>query len=190
MPTDRYHHGSLRRAVLDAAVEVIAESGPSALSLRDLARRAGVSHAGPAHHFGSKRGVFTALAAEGFALLAERLESERGSMADLGAAYVRFGLDHRAHFEVMFRPDLFDVDDPSVLEARQLTWSLLSGSARAATTYTDQVSPEVTELGAWALVHGFATLAAGGAISTHSPDALTDIVREAASMMFREGQNS
>jgi AcrR family transcriptional regulator len=68
-----YHHGDLRRAVLDAAVAAIAESGPAALSLRDLARRAEVSHAAPAHHFGDKAGVLTALAAEGYALLADAL---------------------------------------------------------------------------------------------------------------------
>ena len=55
-----YHHGDLRRALLDAAVEVIEESGPTALSLRDLARRADVSHAAPQHHFGDKAGLLTA----------------------------------------------------------------------------------------------------------------------------------
>ncbi|MFD7073692.1 TetR/AcrR family transcriptional regulator [Nocardioides sp. NPDC059952] len=187
MPADRYHHGALRRAVLDAAVEAISESGPSALSLRDLARRAGVSHAGPAHHFGSKEGVFTALAAEGFTMLADDLEAvPNGSMAELGVAYVRFGLQHRAHFEVMFRPELYDAEDPSVAEPRERTWSGLSGSARLATTYADQVPPEVTELGAWALVHGFAMLAASGAIEADSPDEVSALVRGAASMMFRE----
>ena len=60
-----YHHGDLRRALLAAALEAVGEVGPAALSLRDLARRAGVSHAAPAHHFGDKAGLLTALAARG-----------------------------------------------------------------------------------------------------------------------------
>ena len=87
-----YHHGDLRRAVLDAAVAAIAESGPAALSLRDLARRAEVSHAAPAHHFGDKAGVLTALAAEGYALLGDALletHDRTGDFLEVGVAYVR-----------------------------------------------------------------------------------------------------
>ncbi len=79
--TRAYHHGDLRRALLAAALEAIEESGPAALSLRDLARRAGVSHAAPAHHFGDKAGLLTALAAEGFDLLAD--SADRGRADDL-----------------------------------------------------------------------------------------------------------
>lgn len=68
-----YHHGDLRQAVLSAALDVIATEGPSALSLRDLARRAGVSHAAPAHHFKDRAGLLTAVATEGFDLLAAAL---------------------------------------------------------------------------------------------------------------------
>ncbi len=76
MTTDRpYHHGDLRQAVLDAAVAAITEAGPAAVSLRELARRAGVSHAAPAHHFGDKAGLLTALAAEGYDLLADALHT-------------------------------------------------------------------------------------------------------------------
>ncbi|MFC7657596.1 TetR/AcrR family transcriptional regulator [Pseudonocardia benzenivorans] len=65
--TDRpYHHGNLRRALLDASAQLVGERGPAALSLREVARRAGVSHAAPAHHFTDRRGLLTALAAEGW----------------------------------------------------------------------------------------------------------------------------
>ncbi|HEX8870560.1 MAG TPA: helix-turn-helix domain-containing protein, partial [Lentzea sp.] len=108
-----YHHGDLRRAVLAAAVDAITEHGPAGVSLRDLARRVGVSHAGPVHHFKDKAGLLTALAAEGFALLADALNATRAttdSFVDLGVTYVRFAVQHRAHFEVMFRPDLLHTD--------------------------------------------------------------------------------
>src|SRR4051812_41539334 len=116
-----YHHGDLRRTLLTAAAEAIAESGPAALSLRDLARRAGVSHAAPTHHFGDKAGLLTALAAEGYNRLADELTEEWAasqSFLEQGVAYVRFAIKHRAHFEVMFRPDLYHVNDPALVAAR------------------------------------------------------------------------
>src|SRR5215217_2074126 len=102
-----YHHGDLRRAILDAAVESISANGSAALSLRELSRRAGVSHAAPIHHFGDKAGVLTALAAEG------------DDFVEAGVAYVRFAVLHKAHFEVMFRPDTYRADDPAVVAARE-----------------------------------------------------------------------
>lgn len=116
--TRGYHHGDLPRALLDAAVEVIAESGPAALSLRDLARRAGVSHAAPAHHFGDKAGLLTALAVQGFDLLADALRGAE-DLLSAGVAYVDFAVGHRAHFDVMFRPDLYRSDGPEVRAARE-----------------------------------------------------------------------
>src|SRR4051812_1871971 len=98
-----YHHGDLRRAVLDGALAAIEADGPAALSLRDIARRAGVSHAAPAHHFGDKAGVLTAIATEGYGVLAESLRQaneDGGALVDGGSAYVRFAVTHRAHFEV------------------------------------------------------------------------------------------
>jgi AcrR family transcriptional regulator len=80
--SSRYHHGDLRRALFDALGEAVLEVGPAAVSLRDLARRAGVSHAAPAHHFGGKRGLLTAFAAEGHRLLAQALrEAAAGAAA-------------------------------------------------------------------------------------------------------------
>lgn len=116
-----YHHGDLRRALLAAAAEAITENGVAALSMRDLARRAGVSHAAPAHHFGDKAGLLTALATEGYELLARALATSRlasNSFLEMGVSYVRFAVTRRAHFEVMFRPDLYHADDPDLLAAR------------------------------------------------------------------------
>ena len=162
MTTTRgYHHGDLRRTLLAAAVDVIGESGPAALSLRDLARRAGVSHAAPAHHFGDKAGLLTALAVEGFDLLTDALDRAGDDLLELGVAYVRFAVDHRAHFEVMFRPELYRPDDPAVVAARSRTAARLRGGVSA---LAGPSSAERDTLAAWSIVHGFATLWLAGAL--------------------------
>lgn len=104
--TRQYHHGDLCRAVLKAAVAAIEESGLASLSLRDLARRAELSHAASAYHFGDKAGVLTSIAAEGYDPLADALEAQRqtGNFLEVGVACVRFATSHRA---------LFDVDVPA-----------------------------------------------------------------------------
>src|SRR5688500_19272792 len=109
MALDRpYHHGHLRQAILAAAVDALTESGPARLSLRELARRAGVSHAAPTHHFGDKKGLLTALATEGFDQLAAALRESRGgtgSVLGLGGTYGRFATTQRARFGGAWRPD-------------------------------------------------------------------------------------
>ncbi|WP_446218315.1 TetR/AcrR family transcriptional regulator [Micromonospora sp. IBHARD004] len=158
-----YHHGDLRRALLAAAVEAIGESGPAALSLRDLARRAGVSHAAPAHHFGDKAGLLTALAVEGFDLLAGALARAGDDLLETGVAYVRFAIDHRAHFEVMFAPGLYRADDPEVAAARARAGATLRGGI-AALPARPAAEPDRDALAAWSIVHGFATLWLAGAL--------------------------
>ncbi|WP_461117971.1 TetR/AcrR family transcriptional regulator [Saccharothrix stipae] len=162
-----YHHGGLRRAVLDAAVEAITEHGVGGLGLRDLARRVGVSHAGPVHHFKDKAGLLTALATEGFTLLAEDLEATEaagGDFVEVGTAYVRFAIEHRAHFEVMFRPDLYHADDPAVTLARDRAGAVLAGGV------ADRSDPSLASAAAWSIVHGFATLWNAGALTRPGQD--------------------
>src|SRR5688572_15642856 len=130
MPPDRtYHHGHLRQTILAAAIDALTESGPARLSLPELARRAGVSHAAPAHHFGDKAGLLTAVAAQGYDLLADAVTAAQraGDFLDVGVAYVRFAVEHRAHFEVMFRADLYRPNDPAVVAARQRAADTLYG---------------------------------------------------------------
>ena len=120
-PTRPYHHGDLRPALLRVAVEAIGQTGPAAMSLREVARRAGVSHAAAAYHFGDKAGLLTAVAAQGYRMLTEELRDARDAgrgFLEVGVAYVRFAVSHRAHFEVMYRPELYRPDDAEVLEAR------------------------------------------------------------------------
>jgi AcrR family transcriptional regulator len=165
-----YHHGTLRRVILDAALEDIAEHGAAALSLRALARRAGVSHAAPAHHFGDRAGLLTAVATEGFSLLADALEAARtgsGTFLDVGLAYVRFAIDHPAHFAVMFEPSLYRPESEDVARERRRAARALYGSAG---TMGEGAHATLTALAGWSLVHGFATLWRSGALPRQDDD--------------------
>jgi len=158
---DPYHHGHLRETLLDTAIEAIRASGPTGWSLRDLARRAGVSHAAPAHHFGDKRGLLTALAAEGYRLLAGGLEqawADTGSFLEVGVAYVRFALGNRPYFEVMYRPELLDASDPALADARASARRLLYGPLEAVAAGDPTFDRDDAAMAAWSLVHGLATL--------------------------------
>jgi AcrR family transcriptional regulator len=187
-PDDRarpYHHGDLPRALLEAAVEAIGEVGPAAISLRDLARRARVSHAAPAHHFGDKAGLLTAVATDGFRRLAASLgETYRttGSFLEVGVAYFRFAVTHRAHFEVMFRPELYRTDDPALVQARDAARSFLYPAA------ADLAGGDGDGLGAavaaWSLVHGLATLWLNRNLPPQLGDDPEQIVREVARHLF------
>jgi len=162
-----YHHGQLRRALVDAALALVTEHGPAALSLREVARRAGVSHAAPAHHFGNKAGLLTAIAAEGYRLLAAALAAASDPTPSplsatkrhepfraQGVAYVVFATDHPAHFAVMRAPDLLRNDDPDLVAARAEAGLHLRGGAATRMTTVDAAAP----VAAWALVHGLASL--------------------------------
>jgi AcrR family transcriptional regulator len=164
-----YHHGNLRRVIIDAAVESIAESGTSTWSLRELARRAGVSHAAPAYHFGDKTGLFTAVAAEGYARFADALTRAGDDFREVGVAYVRFAVEHPGYFRVMFHPGLYRADDPELDRARTVASGILTRGARTLSPGRSQ--DEATAAGAWALVHGFAELWLSGALSgdLHDP---------------------
>jgi AcrR family transcriptional regulator len=176
-PTTRpYHHGDLRPALLRAAVEVIGQAGPAAMSLREVARRAGVTHAAAAYHFGDKAGLLTAVAAQGYRMLTEELRSTRDAglgFLEGGVAYVRFAVSHRAHFEVMYQPDLYHRDDAEVREARAASAVLLYGTA---TPDTGQLAAGAA---AWSLVHGLAMLWLNGNLPPqlgNDPEEITRVI--------------
>jgi AcrR family transcriptional regulator len=164
---DSYHHGQLRTALLDAAEAMLAEGGLEAFTLRECARRAGVSHAAPAHHFGDARGLLSACAASGFVRLADTMERYAARAAGpveavrgVGQAYVDFALHHRALFQLMFRRDRLDPDHAELKVAGKRTGDLLRRVIDALIVARDLPAEERGRriLLAWSLVHGYATL--------------------------------
>src|ERR1700712_964934 len=103
-----YHHGDLRRALIDAASRLLEAEGPSALSLRAVAREAGVSPAAPYHHFKDKAELLDAVAQEGWEILGEQMRDAKASttgmqqLTSLGVAYVCFARDNPALYRVMY----------------------------------------------------------------------------------------
>lgn len=158
MARSTYHHGDLRAAILSAAAGLVAEQGADRLSLRELARSAGVSHAAPAHHFADRRGLFTALATEGFQLLCAALTAARGRFVDAALAYVRFALDHPGHYEVMFDKSLLNLSDAELVAAEAAAGAELSRGVATLEDPGARADPAGAELAAWSLVHGFSTL--------------------------------
>ena len=156
-------------ALLKAVDDAVREGGASALSLRDVARREGVSHAAPAHHFGSKAVLLTAFAVQGYRQLAESVLWELGrvgasdgptTLAAVGRGYVRFAVSEPAHFEVMFRLDALKADAAELIQATDAAYSLLSTTieqCRLEGSLGD-LDPMLVAVSAWATVHGLASL--------------------------------
>lgn len=157
----------VRDALLAAARAELAEHGDAAISLRAVARRAGVSHAAPKHHFADRAGLLTALATEGFAALAAALDAVAGDpdprrrLAALGRAYVAFGLAHPALFDLMFRPGELHGDDAGLAAAKAASIAGLRSAVGALVPERDAAG---LLLVSWALVHGLVTLARDGAL--------------------------
>ena len=137
-PATAYHHGDLPNALRLAAVDVIDERGLGAFSLREVARRAGVSHTAPAHHFGDMRGLLTSVATEGFDALFAATDRAAAGIDDpverltaIGEAYVTLARSHHAHCEVMFRMDVVDPDDAALQAAGMRAYGVLEDTVRS-----------------------------------------------------------
>ncbi|GFE67084.1 TetR/AcrR family transcriptional regulator [Litoreibacter roseus] len=166
----RYHHGDLRTALLDAGEVELAEVGPEAFSLRRVARRTGVSHAAPAHHFNDVAGLLTALAVRGFERLLDMAKAEiakttgpREGLLAYGLAYIAFAQIHTALFRLSFTSDRTDRADIDLTRAGDDAFRLLAEQFAALTgkapfgTFQDMVLTHHY----WAVVHGTADLLAG-----------------------------
>ena len=168
-PASRYHHGDLRRALIDTALAMVTEEGAWNFTLREVARRAGVSHAAPYNHFEDKSALLAEVAALGFQSLRQTLEaaarrqsrSARQALAGIAAAYVRFGVEHPAHYRLMFGAELADkARHPSLQAASDAAFAVLTGvlerGQASGQIRRDPVRDQA--LAAWSLVHGLTTL--------------------------------
>lgn len=166
-----YHHGDLRRALLAATREVARDKGPDGVTLREVARRARVSHAAPYHHFPDRVALLRALATEAFETLTAELarasasqEAPARRLGEVGRAYVRFALAHRVEFRFMFRAEIQGAHDDA--EARELraagdcAYRVLQEAIAACRDagLTADTDPHVLSLAAWSIVHGLAEL--------------------------------
>jgi AcrR family transcriptional regulator len=155
-----------RAALLAAAREELTLVGVGELSLRAVARRAGVSHAAPKHHFSHRAGLLSALAADGFTALAAQLDTvvTRGGsplhrLVSAGHAYLRFAQDEPALFDLMYRPELLSSADPALLASKRAAFGIL---VQAVDDAREDLRPDIgtdnVALLAWAAVHGMAVL--------------------------------
>ena len=180
-----YHHGDLRAAILAEAARLVAERGADGVSLRKLARSAGVSHAAPAHHFTDRRGLFTALATQGFRLLTEALIDARGHFTDAALAYVRFAIEHPGHYRVMFDKSLLDAADTELAAAEAAAGAELTRGVATLRDPNARSDPAAAQLAAWSLVHGFSMLWLNDAVNAQvrRADPMQTVLR-IATMLF------
>jgi len=160
---------ALRETVLRAAIDYIAEHGPDGLSLRQVASDAGVSHQAPYHHFSDRKGIFHAIAREGFEMFTQVMLDALARNTDdpnteLLESYVLFALDHRGHFRVMFRSDLCSIEDDAELRrvadrSFDVLVDLVSEQL-GATASIDAIRARAAAM--WSLAHGLATLLIDG----------------------------
>ncbi len=167
-----YHHGQLREAILAAATEMLAKEGPNELSLREVARRAGVSHGAPYHHFATKQDLLTALAVQGFVDLDATMAEAQGiapatardQLLAAGIGYVLFALKHRAVFKLMFSREYAPAEghrrsaDPLSQSAYARLVSALQQHRESLGQPVDEIEILLDAASAWATVHGLATL--------------------------------
>jgi len=161
-----YHHGDLRRQLIAVGEEVLTERGIAALSLREVARRLGVSHNAPFKHFASREALLAAIAEEGFGDLTARLATAMAgdpqeAMTARALAYVTFALERPAVFRLMFGGQVDAAQHPSLAERAET--SLRGITRHIAGAYGEEALDEAT-LSAWAFVHGLANLLLDGQI--------------------------
>jgi AcrR family transcriptional regulator len=169
-----YHHGALREALLQAAERVLERDGLGGLTLRAVAREAGVSHAAPTHHFGDLTGLLSELAAVGFRQFNAAMASScDAATTPLGRAlarpkaYVAYAQAHPGMYGIMFRTERLDYSRPSLHEAAEASFAGLANAIGA--MRQEQISGDALTMEqgaaiarAWSMVHGFTTLLLDG----------------------------
>ncbi len=188
-----YHHGNLRAALVEAATALIAERGPDGFTLREVARRARVSHAAPYRHFRDRDDLLAAVVEQGFDGLRRAVTRAKSSPASplealrrAGIAYVNYAVAHPARFQVMFRMELDAEKYPAARTAAEAAFESLVAAVAACQQSGDLPGsrPRVFATIAWSLVHGIAHLAIGGQFRFKSAKDLTRFTEAATAALF------
>lgn len=183
-PKASYHHGDLRKALLEAAELELAEKGVEGFTLRGCAKRAHVSHAAPAHHFRDTNAMLTALAAVGFERFVAAMRARQVNAPDArtrlvaaGLGYIDFAKANPALFRLMFSSFRPDFNDPALQSAASAGFNILADGIAAIDGVDPRADPVAMRgvVAAWAIAHGLADLALSGRLPRISDDRNTDL---------------
>lgn len=179
----RYHHGDLRQALIRAAEALLAEKGIAGFTLRECARRAGVSPSAPSHHFGHVTGLLSAIAALGFKDLSEAMEQAQaqvqGTALDtfqaIGEAYIRVAMINPSRFRITFGQLPLDWNNPDLIRESQRAFEILERQIRIIRGDVSAGDPvldrQAATVAAWSIVHGFSILLLDGRLKIFHVDA-------------------
>jgi AcrR family transcriptional regulator len=194
----QYHHGNLRQTLIDTALAMIEKSGLGSLSLREVARQAGVTHAAPYRHFRDRDALIVAIGIEGFEGLGRQMTAAVAGMTEplerfraLGVAYARYAVTHPAHFKVMFSSDLHKIAETPELQAagEPTLQSLVDvvAEAQAAGAFLPG-DPRALALPAWSMIHGLSMLFVDGqlpALLEGDPAGVDSLANAVADVLLR-----
>ncbi|MCC5886043.1 MAG: TetR/AcrR family transcriptional regulator [Gammaproteobacteria bacterium] len=177
--SNAYHHGDLRSALLAAADSLLEDRGVEGFTLRECARRAGVSHAAPAHHFKDVRGLLTAVAAGAFDRLTTSMHDRKAlapgdplsQLQGAGEGYIAFALGEPQHFYLMFRCSVVNTEDEALSASGRAAFLELERPVAALHAVDDAMADANGNIDAvllWSLVHGFAHLYLDGRVGRYS----------------------
>jgi AcrR family transcriptional regulator len=191
VPVDKYHHGNLKDVLLKAAFRLVAKSGLDQFTLREVARRAGVSHNAPYRHFRHKEDLVAALAAEAFRQLSKRVREEmatgatpEGRLRAAAKAYLHYGLENPTRIQVMFHAPFDRQEYPEYVEAYREALAIVMELVQACGDQTE-AEAEVTGELIWASVHGIMELGLSGRLQHGKREPLESLTIQAVDAMLR-----
>jgi AcrR family transcriptional regulator len=193
-----YHHGNLREALMEAALDLIAEKGPAGFTFAEAARQAGVSPAAPYRHFRDRDALMADVARRGFERFEQQLSSAwdegrpnlRDAFHRLGGAYLAFARNETAYFSAMFESGLSMADHRALCDAGDRAFAVLRGACEAlvaAMPAAKRPPAMMVALHIWSLSHGIASLFARGDAARRALPMAPEELLEAATLIYLEG---
>ena len=160
MSNNNYHHGDVRNSIISAGIDIITEDGAQSLTIRNAAKKIGVSHTAPYRHFKNKEELLVAIAIKGFDLLEQEINNA-SALVEIGRAYIQFAISNSNYYRVMFGdsirnktdyPEFFKAYDRSFRRLIQVIGN--SGNKQG----SDKTDLEITAVAVWSLLHGYCLL--------------------------------